>query len=186
MSLKSNAGTGEYSSPFYKKNKLFCEEFETFIKEIGGTTNGLYNAWSYNVLGKFNNKSNWQFRIKKSTYSSGNLILSSKYQNLHIISEFEAKTLESNFPNFQIKKKEIMDFLKFPLFNKWTNIVGINKYIIKSSEPENSLIININRILKDYYLKETVLSIIYENSNLKIIIQTDKILKKEIQKMMEI
>ncbi len=54
MTLKSNAVSGELTSPFYIRNKEFCEEYEEYITSLGGKIYGSFNSWSYNVLGFFN------------------------------------------------------------------------------------------------------------------------------------
>ena len=70
MTLVSKHTSGELSSPFYVENKEKCEEYESFIQEIGGESKGYYNAYSYNAMGTVDSTSKWQLRLKKATRSS--------------------------------------------------------------------------------------------------------------------
>ena len=106
MKIKSNATLKEMTSPFYKKNEKFCEEFESFIASKNGKVKGEYNAWSYLIFGKISNPKNWNLMYKKSTFtSSGNLLLSSKSHCLFVKSEWTTKRIGTHNSEFRIRKK---------------------------------------------------------------------------------
>ena len=94
MNLKSNASSNEIKSPFYQKNKELCEKWEKYVLEKDGKIKGEYNAWSINLTAKISGKRNWTIHVTKATFSSGNLLLSSKKQNLREVLTF--KTILKN------------------------------------------------------------------------------------------
>ncbi|NQX98959.1 MAG: hypothetical protein HRT73_13940, partial [Flavobacteriales bacterium] len=91
MIIKSNADTTELSSPYYIKNQRFCKEFEYYIGSKSGLIKGTYNAFSYSIIGKIPHKNDWILNYRKSTFSNGNLFLSSEYQNLFVAVTWSAK-----------------------------------------------------------------------------------------------
>ncbi|MBL4667941.1 MAG: hypothetical protein JKY30_01600, partial [Flavobacteriales bacterium] len=71
-------------SPYYIENQRFCKEFEYYIGSKSGLIKGTYNAFSYSIIGKIPHKNDWILNYRKSTFSNGNLFLSSEYQNLFV------------------------------------------------------------------------------------------------------
>ncbi|MDX1447114.1 hypothetical protein [Lishizhenia sp.] len=104
MTLKSNASPKETSSPFYMKNEQLCKQWESYASHKNGTVKGIFNASSFHLLAKIETSSLWEIQVKKATYSSGNLLLSSKYQNLQEILTFKTKIPSSTCGNFKICK----------------------------------------------------------------------------------
>ena len=160
MPLKPNAAPGEFSSPFFVRNKEFCEKFEQFMLGLNGDVNGLYNAYSYNVLAEINRNIKWLFRIKKSTFTtSGNLFVSSKEEGLFLASQWSSNDLGSGCPKFVIRRKRRLDFLRIFLFNDLWKLKDHNNYVIKCEEPANFFISKLNKILSDLYLNKNVFTI---------------------------
>jgi hypothetical protein len=75
-----------------------------------GQTKGKHNAWSYIVSGKTPLNKEWHVTIKKSTFTSGNLLLSSEYQSLQFEERWIAKNFISDCPTFKIAKSKWSDF----------------------------------------------------------------------------
>ena len=175
MPITPDASPDEYRSPFFIKNKAICEIFDQFIINLNGETNGAYNAWSYNAIGKINHVNEWQFRIKKSTYSSGNLLLSSKFQNLHIASEWIAKQLETTHPDFLIRKRSVLDIFKILTLKNWSKLIHFNHYVIYCEHPNNDLILQLTQVLSDLFKEKQVFSIQYKSPELIINLRTAEI-----------
>lgn len=62
MKIKSNASPHEQTSPFYRNNKVFCEEFEQFVASKNGLVKGTLIQRVIAFLGRFE-------RIIYGTYS---------------------------------------------------------------------------------------------------------------------
>lgn len=102
MPIVSNAAPDELDSPFYIENEKLCKKWEEYILSHGGKLNATYNAWSFNIKSKVTSKKTWLIDVKKATYSNGNLLLSSKYQNLQEILTFTANFKNTGCKDFQI------------------------------------------------------------------------------------
>ncbi|MDX2361974.1 MAG: hypothetical protein QNK23_14285 [Crocinitomicaceae bacterium] len=131
MSLVPNAAPDELDSPFYIQNEKLCKKWEEYILARGGQIKGKYNAWSYTIHTKVESNHTWLIDIKKATYSNGNLLLSSKYQNLLETLTFTAIFMDTDCKNFYIGKSffkrqsrqhpfydQIKDLVKRGEFNK--------------------------------------------------------------------
>jgi hypothetical protein len=187
MTLVSKHTSGELSSPFYVENKEKCEEYESFIQEIGGESKGYYNAYSYNVMGTVDSRSKWQLRLKKSTFSSaGNLLLSSKYQSLMEIAQWSSDNVILSVPKFTIKRKNWTDSFKVQFNPNLKILPGFKKYVVNSKEPNDRAILNLCELLRDLFEKGVVFSIHYDNPKLLIDLRTNKIHKKEIAELLKI
>jgi hypothetical protein len=174
MAIKSNASPDEKKSPFYKNNEIFCSEFEYFIIEKNGKAKGYYNAWSYSIFGKILKHKNWTLKYKKATFSSGNLWLSSKHQNLLVLAEWETKRAGTYNSEFLIRKKTKTDFIK-KIFNKSLSKFNIyDKYIIESENNKSQLISQLNKILEPLFKSEEIYIIDHRNNRLKIELRTEK------------
>lgn len=169
--IKSNASVSEKSSPFYEVNQSFCLEFEKFILERNGTCSGSYNAWSYLLLGKILEPKEWVLEYKKSTFTSGNLLLSSKSQNLFTSVIWKTKGCKNS--DFIIRRKKAKDtFLR--IFNSHiSNFDTFNNYILVSN-TNTPFIWEISRVLKPLIISKEVYQISNKNRQLKIELRTDK------------
>ena len=145
MAIKSDASHDEESSPYYIDNKKTCDTFEAFILSKSGQTKGKYNAWSYIATGKIPHKNQWYFTIKKTSLTSGNLILSSKYQSLQYYGKWLAKEFISDCPPFKIFRHKWTDFLLDPSAKKTHQFPG---YCILSENKEHQLIIDLLDLLE--------------------------------------
>ncbi|SFT35328.1 hypothetical protein SAMN05216474_0055 [Lishizhenia tianjinensis] len=119
MPLKSNATADEKTSPFYLKNEELCREWENYITEKNGQLKGVYNASSFHIEGRIETTNTWSIEVKKATFSSGNLLLSSKYQNLQEILTLSTKISNTTSGNFRICKSIFKrKSQKHPLYKK--------------------------------------------------------------------
>ncbi len=175
MMIKPNASPDEYFSPFFKKNKLFCEEFEQFIAKHKGEVKGKFNAQSYLITGRISQPKNWVLTYKKSIFSStGNLLLSSKKQSLYVIAEWKTNRIASPDTEFIIKKKSFLDKIKMILYNK-KQLLLINKnYLIESKYPSSELIKRLSVILEELFISKEVYQIRLKNDELLIFLHTEK------------
>jgi len=169
MPVVHNASPDEFDSPFFIANQKICEEFDTYIVGKNGETRGKYNSYSYSVLGKIRHPQKWEFEIKKASYTSGNLLLDSKYQSLHTASFWRAKKLETDCTYFKIRRKKRWDFLLLIIFPKiWRKHSSQGKYVIKSNHPDHDFIFKLNLILKKLFDSNKIWEIEFENSELEI------------------
>ncbi|MAB49009.1 MAG: hypothetical protein CMC05_10295 [Flavobacteriaceae bacterium] len=169
--IVSNASPSEQSSPFYEVNKKFCLTFEEFIQKNKGVCEGKYNAWSYLIVGKINTPKEWVLKYKKSTLTSGNLLLSSKTQNLFVSSVWKTHGLENE--KFIIRKKKPKDSL-FKIFNsKFKALENLKKYILISKNKSKS-ISDLTTILRPLLISGEVYHISNNNKELVIELRTDK------------
>lgn len=169
--ITSNASPSEQSSPFYDTNKKFCLTFEEFIQKNKGICEGKYNAWSYFVVGKINTQKKWVLKYKKSTFTSGNLLLSSKTQNLFVSSVWKTHGLENE--KFIIRKKKLKDSL-FKIFNStFKELNNFNKYTLISKNNSKS-ISDLITILRPLLISGEVYHISNNNKELVIELRSDK------------
>ncbi|MEM0519218.1 MULTISPECIES: hypothetical protein [Aequorivita] len=175
MKIKSNATSNELSSPFYKINAEFCSEFEKYIATKNGKVKGNYNAWSYLVEGKITSPKSWYLKYKKATYTSaGNLLLSSKKQNLLTMVEWSSPWQLSTSSNFSINRKNSGSFLKKPLNRDTNDFLYSNKYIITNGESNTTLLKKLYTNLEPLFISGEVYSIHIKNDSLLISLRTDK------------
>lgn len=184
MPVSPNAAPSELSSPFFIENEKICHSFDEFIVAKNGETRGKYNAFSYNVIGKVRHPNKWEFRIQKSSFTSGNLLLSSKYQSLHVASIWTAKILKSDCPNFYIRKKKTFDFLKMALSRNWNFLLDNGKYVIKCADPNHELINDLKGKLGNLFELQRVWELRFENSELKIEIRSESTHTEIIEKFL--
>ena len=182
MVIKSDAGTEELSSPFYIANQEFCKEFENYIASKNGLIKSSYNAWSYSIIGKIPHEKEWVLKFKKATYSNGNLILSSEYQNLLTACIWSAKNFTTETSNFKIRKKRFTDLFS----SKWKTMKNHSSYSIRANEPKSKFLSNIVSILDNLFIQEFVFEIEYLNNDLIIDLRTDQLHIGLIDKLLEI
>lgn len=141
MPIEPNAAPDELDSPFFKKNEDICTKWERYILKKGGKTKGSYNAWSFVFMSKVKIKKQWIITVKKATYSGGNLLLSSKRQNLQEILTFKTVFKNTGCKNFCIsrsifKRRE----RNHPFFKQIEHLVkeGINDRSLYQVQFKNS------------------------------------------------
>ncbi len=150
---------------------------------MGGETTGSYNAWSYNVKGRVDAPLRWIFQLKKSTYSSGNLLISTKKQSLQFWTIWKCKNLETDFPDFVVRKKQFGDSLRILTSSTVNSFQNREKYIIVSSQPNHPLANRLSSILKFYLSDKSLLEMTYIDNELIIQIDTEQILKNKFKEL---
>jgi hypothetical protein len=175
MPISPNAAPDELDSPFFIKNEEVCRTFDEFIISLDGETRGNYNAFSYNILGEIRHPNEWEFNIKKSSFTSGNLLLSSKYQSLNIASKWTAKNLPSDCPEFFIRRKRFTDSFITSGSKKSNWLSTSQRYVIKPQEPSHYFIKELEVKIKDLIRSGQVWEVRYENNMLSIDLRTDQI-----------
>jgi len=183
MVIKSIAQLDELSSPYYKINKDFCEEFEKFIASKRGLIKGSYNVWSYNITAKIPHKHNWIIKCNKGTYSSsGNLFLSSKKQALRVTCTWIANNLISDSSDFKIQRKNL-----FHLFSsRWISLSENGSYSIKMHPPNSKLLNSVIVALNHLIDLEIIMMIEYSKNKLKIQLHTDEIHQNAINNLLKL
>tara|TARA_R110002111_G_scaffold26397_3_gene57148 strand:+ start:17181 stop:17741 length:561 start_codon:yes stop_codon:yes gene_type:complete len=171
--ITSNADNSETDSPFYTKNESFCSKFEKFIIKHEGKTTGNYNAWSYSVVGKITIPRKWILEYKKSTFSSGNLLLSSKTQNLFVSATWKTKLTGKNTADFIIRVKTTRDAFS-KLFNgNITELESASNYLL-ITEKKSHLIKELIQILQPLFKLNEIYKISNFNNTLTIELRTDQ------------
>jgi hypothetical protein len=175
MKIKTNAAPSELSSPFYKINEDFCREFEDYIASKNGKVRGNYNAWSYFVQGEISVPKTWSLKYKKATYTStGNLILSSKKQNLLTAAEWSTPWVGSFNSEFEIRRKNSVNAVR-KLFSRNLTTYDFSKnYLIKGGENNATLIKNLHQKLSPLFNTSEIYSVNLKNNLLSISLRTEK------------
>lgn len=175
MKIKSNASSAEITSPFYKINEDFCREFENYIASKNGKVKGKYNAWSYYIQGEIMAPKPWSLKYKKATYTStGNLILSSKKQNLLTVAEWSTPWVGSHNSEFEIRRKDSIGLMQ-KLFNRNLKRYNFSKaYLIKGAENNVRLIEILQQKLSPLFNTSEIYSVNLKNNLLSISFRTEK------------
>lgn len=131
MPIKPDAASDEKNSPFYHANEKLCTEWEDYILSKKGNLNGVYNAWSFTIKAIVKTHFTWRIEVKKATYTGGNLLLSSKFQNLQEIMTFTTTIPENDCGDFSFRKsrfrgrnedhpfaKALMETLKYGVIDR--------------------------------------------------------------------
>ncbi|QNK78340.1 hypothetical protein H7F37_04435 [Winogradskyella sp. PAMC22761] len=175
MRIKSNASPDELSSPFFKSNEEFCSDFESFVANKNGKVKGNYNVWSYLIFGKISNPTNWNLTYKKSTFTStGNLLLSSKYQSLLVLAEWETERKGTHNSEFIIRRKTRTDFLKKMVKKSLSELDFSKKYMLEIKNEKPKLIFKLTEILKPLFQSGEIYKIEHKNDKIKIEMRTEK------------
>jgi len=175
MKIKSNAAAAEITSPFYKINEKFCIEFENYIAKQNGKVKENYNAWSYYIQGKIMTPKPWHLKYKKATYTStGNLILSSKKQNLLTLAEWSTSCVVSQNSEFFIKSKNSIGLIKRLLSSSLVSFRNRERYVVQGCEKNTSLQEKLYQKLKPLFKSGEVYSIELKNDILTISLRTEK------------
>lgn len=169
--IESNASPSELSSPFYEANKEFCLTIENFVKENSGIIEGKYNAWSYSIIGKIYTPREWVLKYKKSTFTSGNLLFSSKAQSLYVASIWKTHKIKGG--EFVIRKERLKDSI-FKIFSlKFKKIDNFKRYVL-IAEKKSKSISDLTTILRPLLMSGKVYQISNHSKELIIELRTDK------------
>ena len=164
--IQSNAASDELDSPFYQKNEETCKKWEHFTHQNNGTISGTYNAWSYKLFVKFEQPNTCKITVSKATYSSGNLLLSSKYQNRQEHLVFHMKVASKS--SFMIKRaswRELLTQRQSLQANPYYSIFGkVDKVILTEIVSILSSLFESKRV-NEVHLKDGILNIKLNDSN---------------------
>ena len=179
MAISPNAAPGEISSPFFLKNENFCLKWEDFVLKHNGEIKGKYNAWSFHLFAKISTEHTWAIRVKKSTFSNGGLLLSSKHQNLQEILTLKTLVKNTNQTDFLIRQSNFFDRLtsRKKIFRHY-RFIG---EIIENAIP--SLLIN---TLKHGFENKSIYEVKFEGGNLTITFQHQNDWFKMVEKILSI
>lgn len=186
MKIKSNGSPDEISSPFFITNKEFCYQFENYIASKNGKVKGKYNAWSFLVFGKISKPKNWNLMYKKASFTSGNIFLSSEYQSLLVLAEWETERKGTHNSEFLIRKKTRFDFFRIPLSKSLSTLDVSNKYVIKAKGSKPKLLTELIGILKNLFVSEEIYKVVHANEKLRIELRTDKHHFEVLDKLIEL
>ena len=161
MPLISEASPSEKNSTYYLANESTCKEWEKFILSKDGKIHGVYNAWSLKIKAKILSKRTWNFYVEKSTFSSGNLLLSSKTQSLR--ESCKISTAIEEEINFSISKS--FDHVYWPQQEIFQQLYSICLPAIKANQLQkvevknNLLTISFNLLTPSPQLLEAFLTL---------------------------
>jgi hypothetical protein len=174
MKIKSNASSSEISSPFYITNEAFCKEFENYIASKDGMVKGKYNAWSYFIQGEIMAPKKWHLKYKKATYTStGNLIFSSKKQNLLTLAEWSTPWLGSTDSEFFIQKKNSVSLIKRLTNSRLSSFHSLKDYVIDDYKKDVVFKEKLFKKLEHLFKSGEVYSIQLKNNHLTISLRTE-------------
>lgn len=175
MSIISNASPDELYSEYYKNNERFCFNLEQQLLNLGfKEINGKYNAWSYIVyLSGYLSNQHWKTQYKKSTFTStGNLLLSSKYENLLFMIKWEVN-LNYSVSDFIVKQSNWRNIYSI-WFKNFEYVPNNKNYIIRRTDV-NSIIPNLILSELETLLKvKEVYEIICEDNKLVISLRPEE------------
>lgn len=106
--------------------------------EQNGKVKGNYDAWSYLILGKVYSPKNWTLTYKKWTFTSGNLLLSSKSQTLLVLAEWETDRKETHNSEFEIRKKTSTDSLRKIINKSLSDLDLCDKYVLEIKKRQTA------------------------------------------------
>lgn len=115
MTITTNASYDQLNSPYYLENQQLGQLWEEFSSAYNGNIKGTYNAWSCRYQIELTSSNPIKIEIEKSTFSGGNLLLSSKYQNLKEVLTISIPVHEKEHFQidksawYQITRKKVLD-----------------------------------------------------------------------------
>ncbi|RRO20137.1 hypothetical protein [Flavobacteriaceae bacterium 14752] len=183
MSIKSEATKDEKSSPFYKNNKKFCKNVEDFVLDKEGNVHGYYNAWSYHIVAEVFTPQKWRLIYKKSTFSSGHILLNSKSQNIRSTLTWETMTQFKKNEYFIIKKRNILKYLSFNI-KKQPEFNLPRKYSFKGNIKDFKTVDNIIHILDKAFINYEIEKVHLKNKILIIKIANRNTLLNVFEKLL--
>lgn len=172
MQIQPNSSKSEKDSPYFDRNEQFCAAFEDFVLGKNGKVKGDFNAWSFAVIGKIEKPKTWTLQYKKATFTSGNIFLSAKHQNLLTSAEWKTK---SNFGfDFLIRRKSAKDVFRFSAKESHEVITFSDAYFVETNTQNLEAISKLTNILKPLFISDEVYEIENTDSELKIELRTEK------------
>ena len=182
--IEPNSSASEMSSPYFVRNKEFCDEFESFVTEKNGKVKGNYNAWSFSIIGKVTDPNIWTLNYKKATFTSGNLFLSTKTQNMLTSAEWKTKNLFDS--NFKVRRKNMADFFNLQISKSLSTLNFSDEYVIDNKIQHNDYLDEMFIMLKPLFEAKEIYEIENINDNFRIELRTEKHHFKIFEKLAEL
>lgn len=170
--IDHNASPNEKNSPYFVRNKEFCDQLEEFVLKRKGKVKGSYNAWSYAIIGKISKPSVWTLSYKKATFTSGNLFLSSKYQNVLTSAVWQTRNLFKS--NFKIRKRNKLDFFLLNFSNSRTILNVSDRYVIDHDMSKIDGLEELMSLLNPLFLSGEIYNIENLNGDFRIDLRTEQ------------
>ena len=170
--IEQNSSSNETSSPYFARNKEFCDEFENFVLKKNGKVKGYYNAWSFSIIGKIKNPNIWTLNYKKSTFTSGNLFLSTKNQNLLTSAEWKTKNIFDS--NFKVRRKMMVDFINLQTSKSLSKLDFSDKYVVENKIHKGDFLDKLFMILKPLFLTNEIYEIENSKDDFRIELRSEK------------
>ena len=170
--ITNNASVSEKKSPYFDRNKAFCDQFEDFVLKRNGKVKGSYNAWSYSIIGKITEPSVWTFIYKKATFSSGNLFLKTKYQNVLTSAVWQTRNVLKS--NFKIRKRSKWDYFNLYWFKSFTLLSLSDRYVIEHDMSKINGLEDLLSLLQPLLLSGEIYSIENQNADFRIELRTEE------------
>ncbi len=136
IDLQSDGDEAEKRSPFYLKNEQICFELADYIAQKEGKLKGVYGAWSYHVISKIESPVEAVIEIKKASYSSGNLLLSTEYQSLYVSSTWKIRFNSNTIPIFTIYKVSFWNSIGAIFSTNVRRLQGGEKLFVRSKDHD--------------------------------------------------
>lgn len=171
MKIKSNAAPQETASPFYEKNREFCQAFEHFVASKNGLIKGKFNAWSYLIYGKITANYAWDLQYKRAIYSSTGSIFSLLYRDEVVLTlaKWTCKDLHTNDASFRIRKRKFFDRLN----PRFSSLKHHPTYVIQSKSKETTFLVKILDILEPIFNSEEIYMTQLKNGELTIELRSE-------------
>ena len=170
--MNQNSSASEMNSPYLVQNKKFCEEFEKFVIKKNGKAKGNYNAWSFSIIGKIKNPNIWTLKYKKATFTSGNLFLSTKTQNILTSAEWKTKNIFDS--NFKVRRKTTIDFFKLQFTKSLSILTFSNEYVVDNKNQNRNALEKLFKILEPLFFNGEIYDIENSNGDFRIELRTEK------------
>ncbi len=174
MMIKPNASAAERESSYYKANEAFCAEFERYVLSKKGKVEGVFNAWSYDLLGEISDPKSWKLKYKKATYSSGNLFLPTKRQNLLVSAVWEREQADGSGGEFVIRRRRQLDRIRRLWNHSLSNPAGFENYTTVCKGRKSKLLEELEHILAPLLQSGEIYEVKFADRKLKIELRTDK------------
>lgn len=110
-------------------------------------------------------------------------MVSTKKQSLQLWTIWKCKNLETDFPNFVVRKKRFGDSLRCLTSPSVNDFQNRKKYVIVSSLRNHTLANQLSSILKFCLNDQSLLEMTYIDNELIIQIDTEQILKNKFKEL---
>ncbi|MGV6861901.1 MAG: hypothetical protein ACWA41_09020 [Putridiphycobacter sp.] len=185
MGIESNATSSEKNSSFYLNNENTCKKLEQFVESYKGKISGKYNASSYFVKAKIILPKEWIIEIKKSSLTSGNLLLDSNYQSVLVYSKWQTKINSKSTQNFYLTKSNFGLKIK-SFFNPKINIHLQQSDLIGYNISNNKVAAEILEIIQPIITTDKISHVSLKDNLLVFKINSDELYLNELKNLIEL